>query len=144
MAEVVGLVASVATLSEISKVAFHICREFQDAPDEIRHLLEALVRLSSQVLLVRELRVRSSANQLNQNDPVNLAIHRSLTSAETTIMRIDRSLAKLVPRHSTTGRLRWVLFGKEDVKKLHDELQSCQAALMATLMLSQWLVTLTE
>jgi hypothetical protein len=130
--EVIGAAASIATLTELLKVAIELQRRLQDAPSEIDKTLHHVqfIALQLRALIGVE-------RSIVPHDELDEACAAMLRQCYRGIATVRASLASTVgAKHGE--RLRWALIGRARSKELMTELAWLDGSLSVVLNTLQW------
>lgn len=138
MAEIVGLIASLATLCEVTRDVCRLGQDLRDAPAEIGRALREATQLATQSSLICELANRISSHSSDCGASVTLNLCRSLGLLKEDVDNINVLLSKVILRNAYGSRIQWVMLGKRDVTRLLEHLHHCRLSLVTTLSLALW------
>jgi hypothetical protein len=132
--EIIGAAASIATLTEVVKVAVELQHRLQEAPSEIdrslRHVQFVAVQLRTLIEVQRSMRA---------NDEIDRSCATMLRQCYHDMTVIKDSLA-LTTKFRHCKRLRWALVGRARAKELMTELAGLDNSLSVVLNMLQWYV----
>ena len=131
MAEVLGVVSSIATLVAIAQTSIKTILSFQNAPSEILALSNeacdlSIVASDIEALLKHDKRARPATDNLER---MVLAIQEQIYELKGFVNNISRQNVK----NGQLDRIRWV-FEKKKAKVLQDGLRRAKQDLLAVLM----------
>ena len=138
--EVIGLAASVITLTELAEKGLKFRRHFKNATEE---LSLAVLRVESLSINLNELRriQHDLGDQRHVQDETSKYVSRGIINAVSTLDRIYRLLPRAIPnpsQSSTKNRLRWIVSDKAMYEELMDVLAQTEISINATFNILTW------
>ncbi|KIX08693.1 uncharacterized protein Z518_03350 [Rhinocladiella mackenziei CBS 650.93] len=138
--EALGTVASLATLTQIGDTALEICRRSRHAPRELSLAALRVDALSSNLELLRTLET-DLKNRAPANDPVCIALKRTITNVVDSLTMIRGLLPKAVTAPGALSKrscLRWIVADKANYDELMTVLVGTESSINTALQLAQW------
>lgn len=138
MGEVIGLAASIATLTKIARKTIHVARQLPNALDEVEQLRQGLSHVGGQLQLLQRLPVETlcGTNILPSEDRQQIAAN--VKQIEADISHIAGKLTRLTSGHGWQLRLRWVLKDSSTAQELMGTLVRIESSLDLTLNILLW------
>ena len=138
MGEVIGVAASIATLTKVARTTIHIARQLPNALDEVEQLKQGLSHVGGQLQLLQRLPIETlcGTNILTSGDRQRIV--DNVKHIEADISHIAAKLTKLTSGHGWQLRLKWVLKNSSTAQELMSTLVRIESSLDLTLNILLW------